>query len=98
MTFDLPNDGDKEGKRLRDLDKKLLGDRFPRLWATWDNHDVVTQLTRVGTDMFAAPEIFRFQDYSYGVDYFAMGVTFFCMLTGRVSFIESINNWPLLLF
>ncbi|KAF9048812.1 kinase-like domain-containing protein, partial [Panaeolus papilionaceus] len=45
-----------------------------------DNPHVITG--EQGTPIYAAPEVFAGGKYSYGVDYYSMGIVYHHMLTG----------------
>lgn len=85
--FDGPPGETDTAKFLRQFRNNQLGDDFPTLWATTDNPHLVQDRTPVGTDFYYAPEVACLRNYSYGVDYYSMGITLFQMLTGRVNFI-----------
>lgn len=63
--------------------KKKGGDDFPFLNASTDNPHVITG--EQGTPIYAAPEVFAGGKYSYGVDYYSMGIVYHHMLTGYLS-------------
>jgi serine/threonine protein kinase len=62
--------------------KKRGGDTFPILWPA-GNPDTTSMA--VGTNVYSAPEVFAHEPYSYGVDFWSMGVIIHEMITGQVS-------------
>lgn len=61
----------------------IARDSFPPLWP-WKNPHVCT--TIAGTPVFMAPEVREERLYSFGVDYFSMGLILYTMRTGFVCF------------
>lgn len=58
------------------------GDDFPWLWAD-DSNPLSTQGPS-GTRWHTAPEVFRKERYSFGVDYWSVGVLYHELITGCV--------------
>ncbi|KAF9479338.1 kinase-like protein [Pholiota conissans] len=64
--------------------KRGGGDDFPLLTASVDNPDTTTGYS--GTQIYSAPEVHRLEEYSYGVDYYAMAIIYHEMVTGDIPF------------
>lgn len=60
------------------------GDDFPLLWPYPENPYICDK--HGGTPGYTAPEITAKQIYSFGIDYFAVGVIIYQMITGSVCF------------
>jgi len=67
-----------------------LGDEFPFLWANATNPFSTRGIS--GTHWYSAPEIFRAEKYSFGVDYWSIGVIYHELVTGHVSESNSYNS------
>ena len=59
-----------------------LGDDFPFLWVGTANPFSTRGIS--GTHWYSAPEIFRAEKYSFGVDYWSIGVIYHELVTGHV--------------
>ncbi|PPQ74606.1 hypothetical protein CVT24_004195 [Panaeolus cyanescens] len=84
-AFGLPSSDsavwlDDEDYAMWEEGKRMGGDDFPFLNPSTDNPHVITG--EHGTPMYAAPEVFSGGKYSYGVDYYSMGMVYHQMITG----------------
>jgi len=69
-------------------EKKMLGgDEFPLLTPSIDNPHIL--YGSCGTPNYSAPEVRHDRGYSYGADYYSMGILFHEMLTGSVSLLSA---------
>jgi serine/threonine protein kinase len=59
------------------------GDDFPLLWVS--GHNPLGARGIAGTFWYTAPEVFRYERYSFGVDYWSVGLIYHELLTGHVS-------------
>lgn len=59
------------------------GDNFPLLWV--DSHNPLGTRGIAGTFWYTAPEVFRYERYSFGVDYWSVGLIYHELTTGHVS-------------
>lgn len=59
------------------------GDDFPLLWV--DGHNPLGTRGIAGTFWHTAPEVFRYERYSFGVDYWSVGIIYHELITGHVS-------------
>lgn len=59
------------------------GDEFPLLWP--DSCNPLSIVGVAGTFWYTAPEVFRKERYSFGVDYWSVGVIYHELITGHVS-------------
>lgn len=62
--------------------RRCGGDLFPLIWALETNPHTTNE--PFGTQGFTPPEVWQGKNYSYGVDYFAMGCVLYELLTGKV--------------
>lgn len=62
--------------------RKKGGDDFPWLWA--DDYNPLSTQDASGTRWHTAPEVFRKERYSFGVDYWSVGVLYHELITGCV--------------
>lgn len=62
--------------------RKIGGDHFPLLWAT--RHNPHTLGDKFGTEGYAAPEVWKGEAHSYGVDYFGAACIYHWLITGTV--------------
>ncbi|KAF9485808.1 kinase-like protein [Pholiota conissans] len=60
------------------------GDNFPLLW--FDEHNPLSMCGIAGTFWYTAPEVFRKEQYSFGVDYWSVGVIYHELITGHIPF------------
>ncbi|CAA7258829.1 unnamed protein product [Cyclocybe aegerita] len=60
------------------------GDEFPMLWV--DGHNPLGTRGAAGTYWYTAPEVFRNERYSFGVDYWSVGVIYHELTTGHIPF------------
>ncbi|KAJ3516688.1 hypothetical protein NLJ89_g971 [Agrocybe chaxingu] len=60
------------------------GDEFPMLWV--DGHNPLGTRGVAGTYWYTAPEVFRHERYSFGVDYWSVGVIYHELITGHIPF------------
>ncbi|PPR04079.1 hypothetical protein CVT24_010652 [Panaeolus cyanescens] len=60
------------------------GDGFPFLWA--ENRNPLSIVGVAGTFWYTAPEVFRKERYSFGVDYWSVGVIYHELITGHMPF------------
>lgn len=58
------------------------GDDYPLLWA--DGTNPLGTKGGAGTFWYTAPEVFRDERYSFGVDYYSVGVIYYELVTGHV--------------
>ena len=58
------------------------GDDYPLLWV--DGTNPLGTKGGAGTFWYTAPEVFRDERYSFGVDYYAVGVIYYELVTGHV--------------
>jgi serine/threonine protein kinase len=63
--------------------KKSGGEDFPLLWVDGVNPLGTREIA--GTYWYTAPEVFRNERYSFGVDYYSVGVVYCELVTGNVS-------------
>ena len=63
--------------------KKRGGEDYPLLWV--DGHNPVGTKGIAGTYWYTAPEVFRNERYSFGVDYYSVGIIYCELVTGDVS-------------
>ncbi|KAF9562662.1 kinase-like protein [Agrocybe pediades] len=60
------------------------GDDFPFLWV---NHlNPLETIGGAGTYWYTAPEVFRKEPYSFGIDYWSVGVIYHELITGHIPF------------
>ena len=59
------------------------GDDFPLLWVS--GHNPLGTRGLAGTFWYTAPEVFRYERYSFGVDYWSVGLIYHELITGHVS-------------
>ena len=59
------------------------GDDFPLLWVS--GHNPLGTRGIAGTFWYTAPEVFRYERYSFGVDYWSVGLIYHELITGHVS-------------
>ena len=59
------------------------GDDFPLLWV--GGHNPLGTRGIAGTFWYTAPEVFRYERYSFGVDYWSVGLIYHELITGHVS-------------
>ena len=59
------------------------GDNFPLLWV--GGHNPLGTRGIAGTYWYTAPEVFRYERYSFGVDYWSVGLIYHELITGHVS-------------
>jgi len=59
------------------------GDNFPLLWV--GGHNPLGTRGIAGTFWYTAPEVFRYERYSFGVDYWSVGLIYHELITGHVS-------------
>ncbi|KAJ7610978.1 kinase-like domain-containing protein, partial [Roridomyces roridus] len=78
-TFDVNVSGGNSWEEARVRGE----DHFPLLWPSKNNPHIVVKEGR-GTPKYSAPEVFRFEQYSYGVDIWSWAVTFFEAMTGAL--------------
>lgn len=57
-------------------------DNFPFLWI--NRHNPLSMRGVAGTYWYTAPEVFRKERYSFGVDYWSIGVIYYELVTGHV--------------
>lgn len=57
-------------------------DDFPFLWI--NRHNPLGMRGVAGTYWYTAPEVFRKERYSFGVDYWSVGVIYYELITGHV--------------
>lgn len=57
-------------------------DNFPFLWV--DSLNPLSTQDVAGTFWYTAPEVFRKERYSFGVDYWSVGVIYHELITGHV--------------
>lgn len=62
--------------------KKRGGEEYPLLWV--DGFNPLGTRGIAGTYWYTAPEVFRNERYSFGVDYYSVGVIYYELVTGRV--------------
>ncbi len=55
---------------------------FPFLWI--NRHNPLSMRGVAGTYWYTAPEVFRKERYSFGVDYWSVGVIYYELITGHV--------------
>ncbi|KAF8158465.1 kinase-like domain-containing protein [Crassisporium funariophilum] len=60
------------------------GDDFPLLWVSGVNP--LNTRGIAGTFWYTAPEMFRYERYSFGVDYWSVGVIYHELITGHIPF------------
>ncbi|KAF8177024.1 kinase-like domain-containing protein [Pholiota molesta] len=60
------------------------GDNFPFLW--FDEHNPLSMRGAAGTFWYTAPEVFRKERYSFGIDYWSVGVIYHELITGHIPF------------
>lgn len=58
------------------------GDDYPLLWV--DGNNPLGKRGVAGTFWYTAPEVFRNERYSFGVDYYSVGVIYHELITGHV--------------
>lgn len=58
------------------------GDHFPLLWV--NHRNPLSTVGSAGTFWYTAPEVFRKERYSFGVDYWSVGVIYYELITGHV--------------
>ena len=58
------------------------GEDFPLLWA--DAANPLGTKGIAGTYWYTAPEVFRNERYSFGVDYYSVGIIYYQLVTGKV--------------
>ena len=63
--------------------KKIGGEDYPFLWA--DRLNPLGTKGIAGTYWYTAPEVFRNERYSFGVDYYSVGIIYCELVTGNVS-------------
>ncbi|KAF5314908.1 hypothetical protein D9619_006949 [Psilocybe cf. subviscida] len=64
--------------------RSVGGDKFPFLWA--DESNPLSIRGVAGTFWYTAPEVFRKELYSFGVDYWSLGVIYHELITGHIPF------------
>ncbi|KAF8817121.1 kinase-like protein [Phlegmacium glaucopus] len=60
------------------------GDNFPLLWV--GGHNPLGTRGIAGTFWYTAPEVFRYERYSFGVDYWSVGLIYHELITGHIPF------------
>ncbi|KAH9480261.1 putative serine/threonine-protein kinase ndrA [Psilocybe cubensis] len=60
------------------------GDDFPLLWV--NHRNPLSMIGSAGTFWYTAPEVFRKERYSFGVDYWSVGVIYYELITGHIPF------------
>jgi len=66
------------------------GDDFPLLWVDGLNPLGIQGIA--GTYWYTAPEVFRNERYSFGVDYYSVGVIYYELVTGNVCIYFSFDD------
>lgn len=70
--------------------RSVGGDGFPFLWA--DESNPLSIRGVAGTFWYTAPEVFRKERYSFGVDYWSLGVIYHELITGHVRLLKILTN------
>jgi serine/threonine protein kinase len=68
------------------------GDDYPLLWV--DGNNPLGTRGIAGTFWYTAPEVFRNERYSFGMDYYSVGVIYYELITGRVRKTSSPESIP----
>ena len=81
-TFD--GDGEEGMEKFPNwLEAKAKGgDDYPLLWVDGNNPLGIRGIA--GTFWYTAPEVFRNERYSFGMDYYSVGVIYYELVTGHV--------------
>ncbi|KJA17464.1 hypothetical protein HYPSUDRAFT_1018215 [Hypholoma sublateritium FD-334 SS-4] len=66
-------------------------DDFPLLWI--NRHNPLGMRGVAGTYWYTAPEVFRNDRYSFGIDYWSVGVIYYELITGHIPF-NSFKPYP----